>query len=160
MKSERSAHRVDIRRATTADAQSVAQLFDLYRQFYGKLPDLDRSHWFVSERLLRGESVIFVATHAKAGQFPVGFTQLYPTFTSVNTSRVWHLNDLFVHERARRLGVARALMQHAIAFAREDGALRLTLETAEDNLPARKLYGSLGMTLGTTFVKYALTMDA
>lgn len=150
---------VDIRRATVADAAAIAPLFDLYRQFYGKPSDLPRAQWFVSERLLRGEAIIFVASHAKAGAQPAAFTQLYPTFSSVGTARVWHLNDLFVHERARRLGIARALMLHAISFARTDGALRLTLETAQDNTPARKLYESLGMTLGTTFVKYAMAME-
>jgi ribosomal protein S18 acetylase RimI-like enzyme len=141
-----------------ADAQAIAPLFDGYRQFYGKQSDLDRAQWFISERMLRGESVIFVASVAQVHGL-AGFTQLYPTFTSVNTARIWHLNDLFVAPSARRLGVARALMLHAIAFARQDGALRLTLETAADNAPARALYESLGMTLGTTFVKYALAME-
>jgi ribosomal protein S18 acetylase RimI-like enzyme len=150
--------RVFISRATMADAQAIAPLFDGYRQFYGKQSDLDRAHWFISERLLRGESIIFVASVAQVHGF-AGFTQLYPTFTSVNTARIWHLNDLFVAPNARRLGVAKALMLHAIAFARQDGALRLTLETAADNAPARALYESLGMTLGTTFVKYALAME-
>jgi ribosomal protein S18 acetylase RimI-like enzyme len=150
--------RVTVFQATMADAQAIAPLFDGYRQFYGKASDLPRAHWFISERLSRGESVILVASLPQV-QGLVGFTQLYPIFTSVNTGRIWHLNDLFVLPSSRRLGVAKALMQQTIAFARQDGAVRLTLETAVDNAPARALYENLGMTLGTTFVKYAIAMD-
>ena len=93
------------------------------------------------------------------GDAAAGFTQLYPTFTSVGMARVWHLNDLFVAEGFRRRGAAKALMLHAIAFARGDGAMRVTLETQVENASARALYESLGMTLGTKFVKYAIGFE-
>jgi ribosomal protein S18 acetylase RimI-like enzyme len=153
-----SSPRLRIERATVADAAALAPLFDGYRQFYGKPSDIDRAHWFLTERLSRQESVVFGASVSQLHGF-AGFVQLYPIFSSVSTGRVWHLNDLFVRVDARRLGIAKALMLHAIAFARQDGAVRLTLETAVDNAPARALYESLGMTLGSTFVKYALPMD-
>jgi peptide chain release factor 1 len=58
----------------------------------------------------------------------------------VRTARLWLLNDLFVAEHARRSGVARALLDAAVAFAREQGAAGLMLETMRDNAPARALY--------------------
>jgi ribosomal protein S18 acetylase RimI-like enzyme len=142
-----------ITRASIADVTVLVPLFDGYRQFYGKKSEPDRCEFFLRERLFRGESVIFLA---RTNDMASGFTQLYPTFSSVNVGRIWHLNDLFVAPQARRLGVGRALMLHAVAFARQDGALRLTLETQVGNAQARALYEKLGMTLGTEFVKYAL----
>jgi GNAT superfamily N-acetyltransferase len=62
----------------------------------------------------------------------------------VRTARTWLLNDLFVAEGARRGGVARALLDAAAAFAREQGAAGVMLETTRDNGPARALYRAAG----------------
>lgn len=148
---------IAITRATLTDAPLIAPLFAAYREFYKK-PDGDsvRCEVFLRERISKNESAIFVARQSNV---VAGFTQLYPIFTSVGLARVWHLNDLFVAPQSRRHGVAKALMLHAIAFAKQDGAARLTLETQVDNTSARSLYEKLGMTLGTELVKYALKFD-
>ena len=78
-------------RATLEHLGEVAPLFDLYRQFYEQPPDLEGAREFVRERLERGESVIFLA---RAGERPAGFTQLYPSFSSVSMRRLWNLKDL------------------------------------------------------------------
>lgn len=48
---------------------------------------------------------------------------------------------------ARRHGVARALVAGAAAAARASGAVRLFLEVAETNGPARALYAAAGFTV-------------
>ena len=131
----------DIRRATLDDLDLVAPLFDGYRRYYGQASDLPRAKAFLRERLERNESAILLAM--RDGQ-AAGFTQLYPMFSSVRTARLWILNDLFVVENARRSGVARALLDAAAAFAREQGAAGLMLETMRDNAPARALYRAAG----------------
>jgi len=131
----------DIRRATLDDLDLVAPLFDGYRRYYGQASDLPRAKAFLRERLERNESTILLAM--RDGQ-AAGFTQLYPMFSSVRTARLWILNDLFVAENARRSGVARALLDAAAAFAREQGAAGLMLETMRDNAPARALYRAAG----------------
>ena len=110
---------------------------------------------FIGERLQRGESVIFVA---EAGAKVVGFTQLFPSFSSVRAGRAWVLNDLYVDIAARRLGVARALLQSAADFARSDGAIRLELETDHDNRSAQALYRHMGWELyeGTLRFRFSL----
>jgi ribosomal protein S18 acetylase RimI-like enzyme len=152
---------LSISRATADDAPLIAPLFAAYREFYGKQHgDSVRCELFLRDRLSRNESVVFLAKVAtKTGTTPAGFAQLYPIFTSVGLARTWHLNDLFVAPDHRRLGIAKALTLHAIAFARQDNAARLTLETQHANTPARALYEKLGMTLGTEFVKYAIKFD-
>ena len=130
-----------IRRATDADIARVAPLFDAYRSFYGQPPDIARADAFLRERLARGESALLLAE--RDGE-ALGFTQLYPLFSSVRTARLWLLNDLFVADSARRQGVARGLLDAAAAFAREQGAAGLMLETGRDNHPARALYRAAG----------------
>ena len=130
-----------IRRASAADLDALVPLFDAYRMFYAQPSDPVRARDFLAERLAKGESAVLVA---ERGPSAVGFTQLYPIFSSVRTARTWLLNDLFVAEGARRGGVARALLDAAAAFAREQGAAGLSLETTRDNAPARALYRAAG----------------
>jgi len=143
-------------RATLDDLDGLAALFDAYRVFYRQASDHALARAFIEERLQRGESVIFIARDA-AGE-AVGFTQLYPAFSSVSARRIWILNDLFVASGARQRGVARQLMDRARAFAIEAGALRLVLETAEDNQPAQALYESLGYAREAGTRHYALEL--
>ncbi len=130
-----------ITRAGPADLDALSVLFDGYRQFYGQPSDLPRARDWLRSRLRVGESVVLVA---KRGGKTVGFAQLYPMFSSVRTARTWILNDLFVDSTARRKGVARALLDAAAAFAREDGAAGIALETMRDNDAARALYRAAG----------------
>ena len=71
----------------------LAILFDAYHVFYKKETDLDAAKKFLRERLANDQSVIFMVYNDSRA---VGFTQLYPVFSSVNMAAVWLLNDLFV----------------------------------------------------------------
>ena len=132
---------ISIRRAGLEDLDALAPLFDAYRRFYAQPADPGRAHDFLRARLQRDESVVLVAERERIA---IGFTQLYPMFSSVRTARIWVLNDLFVDASARRSGAARGLLAAAAEFARQDGAARLMLETGRDNGPARALYRAAG----------------
>ena len=132
---------VAIRRATESDLDAVAPLFDAYRQFYHQPSDIARARDWLHARMQRGESMLLVAERDAAA---VGFTQLYRMFSSVRTARLWILNDLFVAADARRLGVARALLDAAAQACQDDGAAGLMLETGRDNTAARALYRAAG----------------
>ena len=129
----------------------VAPLFDAYRQFYGQLPDLEGARRFLSERLGRGESVIFAAVEDGPA---LGFTQLYPSFSSVSMTSIWILNDLFVAEDARRQGVGARLLRAARDHALRTGAARLVLATAVTNTTAQALYEQEGWRRDTVFLHY------
>jgi GNAT superfamily N-acetyltransferase len=130
-----------IRRAGPQDLDALAILFDGYRRFYGQDSDIAGARDWLRSRLRLGESVVLVAASADA---LVGFTQLYPMYSSVRMARTWILNDLFVAENARRGGVAHALLDAAARFAQDEGAAGISLETTRDNAPARALYLAAG----------------
>src|SRR6266536_3158982 len=112
---------VDVRtvRAELDDVERIVPLFDAYRRFYRERSDPDGARAYLTDRLTRGEAVIFLAIVDGAA---TGFTQLYPSFSSVSMRRLWILNDLFVDPSARRAGVARALLERAERWAAETGA--------------------------------------
>ncbi|QSX79822.1 GNAT family N-acetyltransferase [Agrilutibacter solisilvae] len=132
---------VTIRRAETHDLDALVPLFDAYRVFYQQASDPARARDFLAQRMARQESVVLLAQHDGDA---IGFTQLFPTFSSVRTGPMWILNDLFVDARARRLGAGRSLLDAAADFARDSGAVLITLETATDNATARALYRAAG----------------
>jgi ribosomal protein S18 acetylase RimI-like enzyme len=143
-------------RATLDDLDTLVPLFDGYRTFYSQAPDTDVSRAFLDARLRRNESVIFLAQLDDGTA--AGFTQLYPLFSSVSAARVWVLNDLFVAANARRRGVANALLDAAAAFARENGAIRLELETTPDNASAQALYRAAGWQLFDETLRFRLPL--
>ncbi|WP_017462754.1 GNAT family N-acetyltransferase [Dyella ginsengisoli] len=146
---------LSVRIADTHDLDRLAPLFDAYRQFYRQPADLVRARDFLAERMARQESLVLLA---ELDGEAIGFTQLYPLFSSVRTVRTWLLNDLFVAPSARRSGAGRALLQAAAEQARARGAASLSLSTALDNAPAQALYESLGWVRDTQFCEYGLTL--
>ena len=142
---------ITVRQAVLADLDSLVKLFDGYRQFYGQSSDEAAVHIFLQARFEHGQSVVFLAE--SQGQ-PVGFTQLYPSFSSVSMARVYVLNDLYVAPVARRMGVAQALLKAASEHARQLGAVRLSLTTAVDNVTAQTLYESSGWVRDQKFYAY------
>jgi ribosomal protein S18 acetylase RimI-like enzyme len=61
------------------------------------------------------------------------------------------LEDLFVHEHARRAGVGDALVRLAVERATERGAKRIELDTNEDNEAALALYERHGFSTRSKF---------
>lgn len=146
---------IEVLQATPADVEQVAPLFDAYRQFYRKPPDVEAARRFLFARLSRNESVVFFARLQKR---PAGFVQLYPVFSSVNLTRQWILNDLYVVPEARKQRIGVALMHRARRVAEETQAAGLVLETAVDNEPAQRLYEGLGWKRDIEFYRYFLAI--
>lgn len=126
-----------VRKANSADLDALVPLFDDYRVFYGRDSDPAGAREFLVSRFARNESIIFIAS--RDGE-AVGFTQLFPSFSSATMARTYILNDLFVGESFRKQGVGRQLLDAAVEFGKLDGAARLTLSTAIDNHAAQALY--------------------
>jgi ribosomal protein S18 acetylase RimI-like enzyme len=133
----------------------VSKLFDQYRVFYKSSSNIEAARKFLQERFQKGDSVIFVVHND--GRI-VGFTQLYPSFSSVSMKRVWILNDLFVDQACRKKGVAKLLLSAAENFSRETKAIRIILSTQISNTTAQSLYESLGYCKDEEFFHYALRL--
>ncbi len=142
---------ISVRQAIFADLEELAQLFDEYRAFQGKTSDLPAARSFLQARFDHGESIVFIA---RDGSAPVGFAQLYPSYSSISLTRVFILNDLFVHEGGRRKGVASELLAELERYAWSHGAARVTLNVARDNVQAQALYEAQGWSQDVQFYMY------
>tara|TARA_R110001632_G_scaffold67518_2_gene158532 strand:+ start:1297 stop:1809 length:513 start_codon:yes stop_codon:yes gene_type:complete len=150
-----------IRQATLDDLDILVPLFDGYRTFYKQESNLKGARLFLKQRLESNESVVYIAflpEFVQAGaklpdeqigsdiQNPesnedqaVGFTQVYPFYSSVSMERMLVLNDLYINPDFRGLGVGTALIDTVKNLCRDLDQKGIALQTAYDN-PAQKLY--------------------
>jgi GNAT superfamily N-acetyltransferase len=149
-------HTVAVRQATIFDLDLLVPLFDAYRQFYRKPSDLDLARRFLFERFQHNQSIIFLAVRQDGRA--VGFTQLFPSFSSASAAPIFILNDLFILPEARRMRVGSLLLSAAASFGRAIGAVRLTLSTEVTNEAAQALYATQGWTRQTDFFVYDLAL--
>jgi ribosomal protein S18 acetylase RimI-like enzyme len=129
--------------AAAGDAKELGRLFDAYRVFYERAPDMAGAEAFVARQIAEGVTRFFVARESEGGPI-AGFVHLTPGIATLAMRPMWYLEDLFVDPSARRQGIGQALMLHAEQFARAAGAERLTLSTAVDNHTAQALYRKSG----------------
>jgi GNAT superfamily N-acetyltransferase len=128
-----------IQKAKESDVGELSNLFNFYRIFYNKNSDIETAKSFLSERIQEKESVIFIATIENK---IVGFTQLYPLFSSLSMKRSWLLNDLYILEEYRGKGISKQLINSAKQLAKETNAAGIMLETEKTNTVGNKLYPS------------------
>ena len=148
---------IKIVRTTLEDIPRIVPLFGGYRQFYRAEPDAPAQQKFLEDRLSKEQSVIFIAQDESGTA--IGFTQLFPSFSSVTMAPIWILNDLFVDPSTRGTGAGRALLERARDWAIETGAVRLELATEVTNEHAQAVYKACGWERNTTFYHYSLSVQ-
>lgn len=137
--------------AQLQDVKKILPLYLVYRAFYQVPESAEKAEKFLTDRITNHESVIYFVE--KDG-VPVGFTQLYPLFCSLEMKRIWLLYDLFVAPEARKAGVAQLLIARADQLAKETDSAFIMLSTATDNVKAQALYEKEGYVRDTQFFVY------
>ena len=135
---------VSVRSLTAPSSNEIvalAELFDLYRVHYGEASDAAGSAGWLEQNLRSGRMTAFVADDSS--RF-VGFAVTVEIPASLRLAHFWQIRDLFVLPIHRRQGVGHALLDCVRAAATASGALRLALQTEEQNDPALGLYISSG----------------
>ncbi|BBB26580.1 GNAT family N-acetyltransferase [Amphritea japonica] len=149
---------MEVVRADLSHVAEVARLFDSYRQFYDCKFDRQLAFEFIQSRIENNESVIFLALDNQGKG--LGFTQLYPSFCSVEAIKIFILYDLYVDTNSRKMNIGRSLMEKAREHAKETRSARIDLLTDKNNYSAKKLYEKLGYTkTNESFHSYSLVVQ-
>lgn len=136
---------MEIIRATENDLPLVLPLFDGYRQFYEQPSDPEASHKYLQARFHNQESVMFLAYEIRDGQrVGIGFSQLYPTFSSVALRKLWVLHDLYVEESYRKQGIAKMLINKCKDLVIENSPIGIVIESRISNQSAQHLFDAVG----------------
>lgn len=100
-------------------------------------------------RLLQAPSAHFVVA-CGAEHTLLGY---YLLLTRSNSKR-WRLYSIATSAQARGMGLGRALLEHAIDYARQQGAGELSLEVKTDNKAAIALYQALDFAVVDLLLNY------
>jgi GNAT superfamily N-acetyltransferase len=129
--------------ATIDDLPQLADLlYDLFSQEADFIPNRDkqlRGLRLLLEQPNRGR--IFVL---RAGPRIIGMINLLITISTAEGGFVLLLEDLIVHSDHRGQGYGSRLLEHALAYAREKGFLRITLLTDKRESRPREFYEQHG----------------
>jgi GNAT superfamily N-acetyltransferase len=121
--------------------QSFVELFERYRAHYGQVADRDQSQAWLTDATTTGPMRAFLA---RVDGVAAGICLIAVCPASLTLGEFWMIRDVFVDPQWRRIGVAQALLDAVRAAAQQRGALRLTLQTEDSNLPALRLYERYG----------------
>jgi len=116
---------------------------------------VERARW-LDENLNTSRLRVFVA---EDNERFVGFAITMEVPASLRLAHFWQIRDLFVLPTHRRLGVGRALLASVRAAAIASGALRLVLQTEDDNDPALRLYADSGYAMIKGYCSLILPLD-
>jgi ribosomal protein S18 acetylase RimI-like enzyme len=134
----------DVWRAEPHEAEIVARLLVGFRNHNGHDWPSDNAMLATVERLIEQHDVDFLLACADADSPPVAVCQLRYRLSVWTAALDCWLEDLYVEERARRSGCGAALVEAAIAQARDRGCRRIELDTNETNTAALALYHRFG----------------
>jgi len=143
---------ITIVQATLEHIEQLTIAFEAYRKFYKREANKKLAQNFLEERIQKKESIIYIALDENNNL--LGFTQLYPLFSSTRLKKAWQLNDLFVHEAARGQGISKGLINKAKELTIATKACVLMLETEKNNIIGNKLYKATDFQLETNNFYY------
>jgi ribosomal protein S18 acetylase RimI-like enzyme len=130
------------------EAEIVARLLVDFRNHLGYDWPSDNAFLAGVERLIEERDTEFLLATPDDDSPPSGVVQLRFRRGIWRAGGDCLVEDVFVAERARGKGVARALLDLATERALERGCRRMELDVNEDNAAAIALYESYGFTAG------------
>lgn len=92
-----------------------------------------------------GGEPAFEAVVAEVESAFAGMCLFFPVFSTWIGRPGVFVQDLFVHDGFRSLGLGERLLRHVAEYSRERGARYMCLSVAEDNRRAQEFYSRLGL---------------
>jgi GNAT superfamily N-acetyltransferase len=149
---------VSIRNAEPADAATIVRLIRELAVFENLLEEVR----ITEADVLRdgfGARPCFECLLADVGDEAVGFAIHRPHYSTFEGRPGLFVEDLFVAEQARRLGVGRLLMARLAAIAHERGCSHMNLAVLHWN-PAREFYERIGFSHLKEWLPYGISGPA
>ncbi|WP_053228032.1 GNAT family N-acetyltransferase [Spirochaeta cellobiosiphila] len=75
---------------------------------------------------------------------PIGFILAFEVYSTFLGGKAYNIHDFYIHPDYRRLGNGSYLFEHFLIWAKDQDAVKISLEVRKDNLYAQKLYHKFG----------------
>jgi len=142
---------IDVRPLRAGDREDWDPLWRGYLAFYRAEVAADVTDQ-TFRRLCAGDEGTVGLVAVDSADRPIGLAHLLYHPSTWTATGHCYLEDLFVDPAHRGAGVARALVEAAVAHAAGRGVSRLYWTTEKTNAPARSLYDTVGRL--TSFIVY------
>ena len=149
---------IRIRDATASDVPVILRFIRDIAEFERMSDDVIATESVISETLF-GEQPAAKVILAEIGDEPAGFAVFFNNFSTFVGRPGMYIEDIFVSEGKRGLGIGEAMMRHLAALARREGCGRMDWAVLRWN-PARTFYESLGAEPLDDWVLYRISGDA
>lgn len=143
-----------IRPAIASDLEGIARLLDQVLMVHHEgRPDLFKAHTRkytdeqIAELIADDMRPVFVACD-EAGEvlgYAICQWEIYEGHNTMVDRKTLYVDDICVDEAARGSHVGKAVYEHVLGFAREQGAYNLTLNVWSCNPGAMAFYEAMGM---------------
>ncbi len=143
---------------TEDEFEAFLPLLADYQVFYLAAPNEERNRAYFRRFLAPSDYGLLIG--AWDGDEPVGFTCLYFTGSSISAKEIVLLSDLLVKPSHRGQRVGAALIDAAVAVARERGAAHVEWLTAIDNRRAQRLYESIPGVERSAWFGYEIPLES
>jgi GNAT superfamily N-acetyltransferase len=109
---------------------------------------------------LSGETPAIRVLVAEHDNEPLGVAVFFLTFSTWRGSHGVYLQDIYVAEDVREVGLGRRLIEQVVEWAKAQGADHLRLSVDRDNKAARSFYENLGLSYRDDEMIYTIIGDA
>jgi GNAT superfamily N-acetyltransferase len=131
-----------IRKASEADSKAVVELIIGLANFEHLKPPDSRARIRLLKDIFDREKVeVLVAT---SGETFVGYALFFYTYSAFLARPTLYVEDIFVRDDSRRLGVGKALFMRCVKEAARHGCGRVEWQVLTWNTKAMKFYEKLG----------------
>jgi len=138
-----SAEGLELATATKKDLPQLVELLGtLFAQEADFVPNAAKQTRAL-EQILGDPRIGRIYVARESGNVVGMLSTLYTVSTAEGGKAAW-LEDMVVVHEYRGRGIGAALLAHAVVGAREEGCLRLTLLSDEDNAQAHSVYAAEG----------------
>ena len=144
-----------VRALTPDDRKSWEELWQGYLVFYGHPLPIEQTE-LTWNRLLKSEAGLNALVAEVDGEV-VGLAHYWWTPSTWIENKDLFLEDLFVAQKVRGQGVARALISELVEICKSAGGIKVHWQTHKDNQTARALYDKLGKL--SEFVTYEIRLE-
>jgi len=129
------------------EAPAVAALLGEFRDWGGSREPSDADMLASVRRIMEAGDGQYLLGATGHDRDPDGVCQVRFRWSVWKTAEDCWLEDLYVREAAQRGGLGRAMVEAAVALAKQRGCSRIELDVNEDNGAALALYQACGFTL-------------
>ncbi len=145
-----------------AEAKDVGLVLHFIKQLaiYEKLAHEVEATEANLQRWMFGPDAVAEAILAETPQGPVGFALFYRSFSTFMGRPGLYLEDLFVDEAARGLGIGKALIVAGAVRAQTRGYGRYHWQVLDWNQPARDFYAAMGAGEHPAWINVRVAGDA